>query len=331
MPPRKAQKKQSPPKPLVAEKKQYCGGLKPNDIDGELFWADDRAKSSSQFAARYLAHEEKDIMHNAVKSDSRSSSKLIEHHSTTNTFGYIAESTRGPAANLHKVMTSSQPIMDHDEREEFYARTYPYNYLHLVDLKDTSASVERVYTIQEFTGSEQSKTMEAVILSLRYLENTEHQTLNRCIFIDLMAQCGEAVLYASAFGFSRLITLELSEDSKSEAIRIIGQIPLLSEKVTVLIGSFHDYFPCDAQVYYCDLCRVVNPRGMMDEGVLVNKLFSLFENLLPGVFLILITWMPEFSASKDFKAPWMKRLLKATVHHGLPDESTLWIYGLDFS
>jgi len=316
----------------------YCGGLRANGIDGELYWADDRARSSSQFSARLLAREEDNFGqkqrsgspkgHHSKMGSSLAAALTHSLGRPQNKTGYFPEAGHGPASLLHATMTSSQPAMDHDEREEYYNRTYPYNYLQLKDLKDTAASVERVYTIQALTGAEQSKTMEAVILALRYLEDTERQNLKRCLFIDLMAHGAEAVLYASAFGFDRMITLELSERSKNDAIRIIRQIPGLVERCTVLVGSFHDYFPCDAQIYYMDCCRVVDCRKIGDEGILLDKVFTLFRTLLPGSFLVLLTNLTNFDAAKDFKAPWMRRLLKATVHHGHPDQSTLWIYGL---
>jgi len=336
MPPRRDKKKPSPPKPTQVFKKEYiyAGSLKPNSIDGELYWADDRAKSSSQFTARYLSEDKKaDGARSASPTGHAKSlsSRLKDHgDEPENKMGYITEPTHGPASKLHSVMTSAQPRMDHDVQEEYYKRTYPFNYLQLKDLKDTTASVERVYKIQQITGAEESKTMESIILSLRYLEDTEKQNLKNCLFFDLMGFGAESVLYASAFGFERLITLELSERSKSDAIRFIRQVPGLYERCTVLVGSFHDYFPCDAQVYYMDCGRVIDRRRMGDEGVLVNKIFALFGTLLPGAFLILLTNMTHFDVTDDFKAPWMKILLKATVHHGYPDEATLWIFGVEF-
>jgi len=331
MPPRRAPPKAKPDKPAVAEKKQYCGGLSSNK-DGELYWDDERARSSSQFAARYLAFEEKGAKALGGRSPSPKR-ELLAPKGPQNTTGYIDESTTpsgGPASLLHKVMKSSQPSMSFEDQEKYYSRTYPFNYLELKDLQDTATSVERVYMIQSLTGIEKSKTMESVILACRYLEDTEHQNLKHSIFIDLMAEGAEAVLYASAFEFERLITLELSEKSKSDAIRTISRIPGLKERSTVLCGSFHDYFFCDAQVMYMDCCRIINPRLFGDEGVLVNKIFTLYRTLLPGAFLVLITFMADFDAGRDFQAPWMKLLLKATVGHGTAEESTLRIYGLEF-
>lgn len=213
-----------------------------------------------------------------------------------------------------------------EEREEYYERTYPMNHLQLKELKETTSSVERVYFIQSLTGAGQSRTMEAVILSLRYLGDTERVEFFRCSFVDLMAMQGEALLYASAFGFPRLITLELSEKSKLEATRIIRQIPGLAERSTILIGSVQDHFPCDCGVYYMDCTRIVNSRKMGDEGLLVNLIFALFRTLHPGAFLVLLTTMPDFSAERDFLAPHMRRLLKANFSH----QCTLWVFGLDF-
>lgn len=144
MPPRRAPPKAKPDKPAVAEKKQYCGGLSSNK-DGELYWDDERARSSSQFAARYLAFEEKGAKALGGRSPSPKR-ELLAPKGPQNTTGYVDESTTpsgGPASLLHKVMKSSQPSMSFEDQEKYYSRTYPFNYLELKDLQDTATSVVR--------------------------------------------------------------------------------------------------------------------------------------------------------------------------------------------
>ena len=56
-------------------------------------------------------------------------------------------------------------------------------------------------------------------------------------------------LYGSAFNFKRIINIELTEKGKDITKKLIKNIAGLDEHVSVLVGTFRDYFPMDAQVY----------------------------------------------------------------------------------
>jgi hypothetical protein len=61
---------------------------------------------------------------------------------------------------------------------------------------------------------------------------------------------GEVALYGSAFNFKRIINIELTEKGKDTTKKLVKSIGGgLDEHVSVLVGTFRDYFPVDAQVY----------------------------------------------------------------------------------
>ena len=62
-------------------------------------------------------------------------------------------------------------------------------------------------------------------------------------------------LYGSAFDFKRIINIELTEKGKDITKKLVKRIGGgLDEQVSVLVGTFRDYFPVDAQVYVLPRC-----------------------------------------------------------------------------
>jgi hypothetical protein len=166
---------------------------------------------------------------------------------------------------------SSQPKMTEDEEKLYYEKLYPFNYLTLKEFESTASSIERVYHIEELTGRKEdtskSRTMEAVVLYCRYLEDQAHVALTSAVFVDCMGNGGETCLYASAFHFQRMISIEITERSRYTANRAIRAIKGLHRSCSVLCGTVKDYFPYDADVYYYDLLWVADGRSWVDESV----------------------------------------------------------------
>ena len=171
--------------------------------------------------------------------------------------------------------------MTEEEEKVYYEKLYPFNYLTLQEFETTASSIERVYHIEELTGRKEetskSRTMEAVVLFCRYLEDQAHVALQAAVFVDCMGCGGETCLYASAFHFKKIISIELTERSQYTAIRAISAIKGLPRQCTILCGTVKDYFPYDADVYYYDLLWVSDGRTWVDESVLIDSIFRLCE------------------------------------------------------
>ena len=226
---------------------------------------------------------------------------------------------------------SSQPKMTEEEEKLYYEKLYPFNYLTLQEFETTASSIERVYHIEELTGRKEetskSRTMEAVVLYCRYLEDQAHVALKAATFVDCMGCGGETCLYASAFHFQKIISIEITERSKYTAIRAISAIKGLPRQCMVLCGTVKDYFPYDADVYYYDLLWVSDGRTWVDESVLIDGIFRLCEKVqTPVAYLALLTVTSDIKAAKDYNAPHMKLVMSTKVHFGQPDEATIWLY-----
>ena len=339
----------SPPKKHHFSVKELAS-KDPNDPHGDLFWNSPTSKSSSQFLALALAEnatehrkklmDRKKELQAFIKSggksrDSSPSGKKTSNRSRSNSpkkeFG--KESSKKKEAKPHYIgaFPSSQPKMTEEEEKLYYDKLYPFNYLTLKEFETTASSIERVYQIEELTGkkneSSKSRTMEAVVLYCRYLEDQAHVALTSCVFVDCMGFGGETCLYASAFHFERIISIELTERSRYLANRGVRSIEGLSRSCTLLLGTVRDYFPYDADVYYYDLLWVSEARSWVDEAVLIDQIFNLCSKVqTPVAYLALMTITNNIKADKDYQAPHMKLVMSTKIHFGMPDECTIWLY-----
>jgi len=237
-------------------------------------------------------------------------------------------------AQVKKAMMAAQPHrLNNEERVEFYEKAYPYTFLSLKALQSTADSIERVYKIEALTGGSfgegvvKPKTMDAVILACRYLEGTGDLRFEHSTFVDCLGSGGETALYASAFNFGHILSIEITEEKKAAARKLISNIEGLPALCTIIVGLVHDYFPFDAQVYYYDVTRVCDGVSCADEGLLIDKIFSLCKRAQVGSYLVLLSNI-EVEAIDDFGATHMRSILKSTVHHGEPDQCKIAFYGI---
>jgi hypothetical protein len=174
-----------------------------------------------------------------------------------------------------------------------------------------------------------SKTMEAIVLFCRFLESDSPLKLHDCVCVDLMSFGGEVALYGSAFAFQRIISVELTDSSRKRTADLVAKIHGLSDRVTILVGTFRDYFPYDAQVYYLDCTWLCDGRTFVDEFVIIKQLFALcarIEQVGTYAYLCLLTQTKELEPVRDFGAKHMKVLLRTVIHFGLPDECVASIF-----
>lgn len=359
---RRSKKVKSPPKKRYEDElsppKKHHFSVKelackdPNDPHGDLYWNSPTSKSSSQFLTLALAenaveHRKKlmerkrelqiFIQSGGKSRDSSPSRKDMKGSSRSRSSspkkGPDMERKKKPEAKPHYIgaFPSSQPKMTEEEEKLYYDKLYPFNYLTLKEFETTATSIERVYQIEELTGKKseegKSRTMEAVVLYCRYLEDQAHVALTSAVFVDCMGYGGETCLYASAFHFQRIISIELTERSRYLANRGIRSIEGLSRSCTILYGTVRDYFPYDADVYYYDLLWVSEARSWVDEAVLIDQIFTLCAKVqTPVAYLALMTVTNNIKADKDYQAPHMKLVMSTKIHYGEPDECTIWLF-----
>ena len=323
----------------------------PNDPQGDLFWNSPTGKSSSQFLKMALdenatEHRKKLLdrkreLQDFIKTEGKSRDKSPDRKGSPSRARSISpkrekqdgEKSIKTALKPHYIgpFPSSQPKMTEEEEKLYYEKLYPFNYLTLKEFETTASSIERVYQIEELTGKKEetskSRTMEAVVLYCRYLEDQAHVALTSAVFVDCMGHGGETCLYASAFHFQRIISIELTERSHYIANRAVRSIQGLIRSCTLLMGTVRDYFPYDADVYYYDLLWLSEARSWVDEAVLIDQIFRLCKKVAtPVAYLALLTVTNDIKATKDYDAPHMKLVMSTKIHFGQPDECTIWLY-----
>jgi hypothetical protein len=172
----------------------------PDDPHSDLYWDSPTSRTASQFVVQLL-DEKEEISHKKKQADSKRRSPASSRPSSRQASTGRKSPARSPSPEAKDgvgslkgkirdiapsklstslvtggAFTSSVPQMTEEEQKEFYSKTYPFNYLPLEDFKATADSIERVYEIESYTGikagSVQSKTMEAVVLYCRYLEDS---------------------------------------------------------------------------------------------------------------------------------------------------------------
>jgi len=335
----------SPPKrPLFSIAK--LEPINPADPYSDLFWGSPTGKSTSQFVTQMLDEKDADAKSKAVRKGrfpplspdakgakgSRARSPSPDNRGSP--LGALADPTAKAQAKQiafqRSAFSSAQPHMSDTEQREYYQKVYPFNYLTLADFKKTADSVERVYRIEAMTGHKGgSRTMEAVVLYCRFLQSDSPLALGMSVLVDLMADGGEVALYGSAFDFKRIVNIELTERGTATTKKLVKSIAGLEDYVSVIVGTFRDYFPMDAQVYYMDCGWVCDGRAMVDEFVLIKLLFELcskIEQHGTQTYLCLLTQTRELEPARDFGARHMMTLLRTVIHFGLPDECVAWIF-----
>lgn len=321
----------------------------PNDPFTDYFWDSPTARSSSQIVLAMVdemneeASAKKEARGKAKGAScaSRKSSPSPIRRPVSSASQKIAAFSPSPEKKHYVgAFSSAQPFMSKEEQEEYYDKVYPFNYLTLKEFNTTCDSIERVYRIEELTedsGAKEknaegkapgkSRTLETVILYCRYLEDQTHIGLTSSTFVDCMGYGGETCLYASAFGFKRILDIEITESSRKRAKDAISSIAGLSKQCTVMVGTIKDYFPYDAEVYYMDCSWVCDGRSWVDEGILIDLIFKLCKKCQASLsYLCLLTTTTELNATRDYMAPHMHLLLRTKVHYGMPDECTAWIF-----
>lgn len=176
---------------------------------------------------------------------------------------------------------------------EVYRLTYPYKRL---DIDAQRNFVEITESVLEIKGEIENYSVydcfDAVLFSLRYIQDICGSGYKDKKFVDCFGFCGAAAFYAASFGFGNVLGIEFTKCglNKAEQIRSTMYQKLMLEcNLSFEFGSFQDFMPYDGHVLFLD-CTIMSADSMLEEGVLLNSLFfPMCARLLSGTFLIVIT------------------------------------------
>ena len=169
------------------------------------------------------------------------------------------------------------------------------------------------------------KTSEAVITSMRFLENNGLE-LKNCVFCECMSYGAEACCLVSSFRIRWALAIEISEESRQlgwSRLRACGKWAM--EHTEMCVSRFQDHLALDANVAYFDTAHI----GTLDEGPIIRKFLVCCEKLLGGTFVVLLTRCTDFNP-KDYDCAYLQTILRSKVSRGNLDEANLWICKIVF-
>ena len=138
---------------------------------------------------------------------------------------------------------------------------------------------------EEWISTMSKKTSEAVITSVRFIENQGLLLENAC-FCECMAYGAEACCLVAAFRLRWAIAIEMSEESRQLGWSRLSKLGKWAiEHTEMCVSRLHDHLAVDADIAYLDTEHL----GPLDEGPLICKFLQCSRRLLSGSYLILLT------------------------------------------
>ncbi len=171
------------------------------------------------------------------------------------------------------------------------------------------------------THKKSSRTVEAITVSLRFLQQQENFIFKHAKFCECMGFAAEACCFAAGFGFKHMESIEITPESCK-----LGYIYLkmVSEEAAATFSSavsrFQERMAIEAEVNYLDTEHV----GDLDEGLLIHSFLSCCRMIQPGNYAILVTKNPDFKL-EDYDVDYLKLILPTTVAKGQSDEGYVWV------
>lgn len=185
---------------------------------------------------------------------------------------------------------------------------------------DTVYKISRVEAV--ITHKKSKRTLEAITVSLRFLDQNEGLKFQYCTFCEAMGLAAEACCYASAFGFKSLVSIETHEEfSKLGYIYIKMANEEAAHTFSSSVSRFQERIPVDAEIVYFDVAHI----GDLDEGLMIQSFLNTTRVLLVGSYCILITNSPTLKLEQWNAQDHLVIVLPTTVAKGHPDEGYMWV------
>eukprot|EP01041_Mallomonas_annulata_P000644 gene644-1244_t len=197
---------------------------------------------------------------------------------------------------------------------------FPFSELDTVDILHFQECVTKAFTIQDALGQDQrTRKCEAILICLRHLYTKHNVKFDDKMFMDCLSLDGETILLASSFMFDQLYGIELSQSSMETALTRLENFSEIKDKIKFRVGSFQDYFLCNADVVFID-CTIIGPY--LDEGCLLYSFYSCCRSLLPGSYVIILTRLDQI----DTVDTNLELILHAQVCNGSSEEAFMWLF-----
>ena len=189
---------------------------------------------------------------------------------------------------------------------------FPFQDVNKKDLEKTTEALDSVMRVREFLTqydkSPSETKFEAIALAVEYLKTNKSFNVTKKTFVDCLGSYGEGALYALAFGFSRVISVELTKKTKAEGQRLIDHLKPLFKGESLHLSKleFEKCFFNELDVNEFD-CLVIDftlfRTTLMDEGTLVSWFLDYCASAKTGSFLVMVTTASSMNLNDYYDCP----------------------------
>lgn len=180
---------------------------------------------------------------------------------------------------------------------------FPFQNINRDDLLRTADELENVMLIRDALsqcGFSVSETkFEAISVAIQYLKTEKAFTVGNKTFLDCLGCRGEGSMYAIAFGFGNLLSIEVTKKTLKQGQRLVEIIaPQIGGKldlsqITFETGGFNQF---DVNGFDCIFMDVTIFRStLIDESTLIAKFLEYCSMANVGSFFILVTTVPTIN------------------------------------
>jgi hypothetical protein len=176
---------------------------------------------------------------------------------------------------------------------------FPFHDVNRADLARTTDTVEAVMRVRDVLSHHYQLTVsparfEAVSIAVEYLKTNHALDASSKVFLDCLGSRGEAAIYASAFGFARVVSVELTKKTLAQGTRLLENLKstfpdmqAALDCVTLGGGFFRQHAVEGFDVIFLDVTCFRST--LMDEAALLGLFLDYCAAAKPGSYVVLVT------------------------------------------
>lgn len=178
--------------------------------------------------------------------------------------------------------------------ESQYRMTFPFTDISLGEQEITTRNFECALFFRELS-KQPCAYMDDLLNIFSMLQTMFGCRNEELYFVDCMSSSGSAAFLALSSRFGKVLGIELSSQSRLEALDILDIIkdyfPENCDKCELrfIQGSFQDYLPLEANVVFLDCSLLIANGGLLDEGVIMGCLLEMSRKLASSTYVIIVT------------------------------------------
>jgi hypothetical protein len=179
-------------------------------------------------------------------------------------------------------------------KKSVYKLTYPFTELNKFDQLKRADNFECALFFDSL-NIEKTHYMDDLLNLFVMIESQFDIRLSNQYFVDCMGVSGNAAFLGLSMKIGRILGIELSSEgltkAKEKLIRANEVFPHYRNNCIIdfCVGSFQDYLPLEANIYFLDNTLLTAVEGALDEGTTIMTLLDLSRNILQKAMLIILT------------------------------------------